>query len=58
LINLPVPARIWNTGSSIVVGSNSRSAQFAEICQTSFGAAVERRYMMRGNSAGTLASEQ
>jgi hypothetical protein len=40
------------------IGSNSRSAQFAEICQASFGAAVERRYMMRGNIAGTLASEQ
>jgi hypothetical protein len=47
------PARVWNTGSSTVVGSNSSSVQFAEICQASFGSAVERRYMMRGNSAGT-----
>ena len=41
------PARVWNTGSSIVIGSNSRSVQFAEICQASFGPAVECRYSMR-----------
>jgi hypothetical protein len=59
LINLPVSSRadLETLIRHFVVGSNSSSVQFAEICQASFGSTVECPYMMQGNSAGTLASE-